>query len=98
MLEMEHTSLARWVASARPSQEESRDIGLNELSWSTYTPWQSHNMSDVDKRKRDIVLTRWFVRRLSTCLSQHADQMSLQINLIASNVSVNNGLSRHNLV
>jgi len=52
-------------------------MGLNELSWRTYTP-------------------RWLVRRLSTCFSQQADQMSLQINLIASNVSVNNGLSRHN--
>lgn len=42
-------------------------------------------------------LTRWLVRKLSTCLSQNAAQMSLQMNLIASNVSENNGLSRHRL-
>jgi len=41
--------------------------------------------------------TRWFVRKLSTCLSQHAAQISLQINLMASSVSENSGLSRHSL-
>jgi hypothetical protein len=40
---------------------------------------------------------RWFVRRLSTCLSQHTVQRSLHMNLIASSVSVNGGLSLHSL-
>ena len=50
------------------------------------------------QKMKDEWHTRWFVRRLSTCFSQHAAQTSLQTNLTASNVSANRCRSRHNLL
>lgn len=38
------TNFARLIASGRPSQDDSRVIGLNALSWSTYTPCGSVRM------------------------------------------------------
>jgi hypothetical protein len=50
-------------------------------------------MNDVAAYETSID-TLWLVHRLSTCLSQHATHTSLQIDLMASNISVDNTLSR----
>lgn len=47
------------------------------------------------KKKRH---TRWLVLRLSICFRKTSVHMSLQRNLITSNVSVNRGRSRENLL
>lgn len=93
------TSLARLRASARPSHDEMREIGLNELSWRTYTPCYVHILLSMytHPTRGNVKHTLWLVRRLSTCFSQHATQISLQINLMASKVSVKRVLSLHNL-
>jgi hypothetical protein len=41
-----------------------------------------------------LVLTRWFVLRLSTCFLNRACQKSLHRNLMTSNVSPSRALSR----